>query len=91
MQLVLVTEYQHALVEFVIAVHGRPLDADGRVVPHEAALVVGMVRVVALSSITHSVNSNNYAVLIIRYLFFILFCFLYFPTVLNRIRSIDIQ
>lgn len=48
MRLVLFRKHQLGGIESLIAFEGRPLDADRGVIPHQAALVVGMVDVVAL-------------------------------------------
>ena len=48
MDLVFLTQDNLRRIELLVRLQSRPLDADGGIVPHDAALVVGMVGVVDL-------------------------------------------
>lgn len=61
-QLVLLAQDDLGGIELGIAVERWPLDPDGGIVPHEAALVVGMVDIVALVAELSGIREHQKAV-----------------------------
>ena len=58
-QLVLIAQDDLGRIEFGIAFERWPLDPDGGVVPHEAALIIGMIDVIAFVAKLGSIGQNE--------------------------------
>lgn len=62
MNLILVAQDDLGRIKFGIAFERWPLDSDSRVVPHEAAFIVGMVDIIAFVAKLDSIGQNEEAV-----------------------------
>ena len=62
MQLVLLAQDDLGRIELGIAIERWPLDSGSKVVPHEAAFIVGMVDIIAFVAKLGSIGQNKKAV-----------------------------
>lgn len=62
MQLILLAQDYLGRIEFGIALEHWPLDPDGRIIPHEAALIIGIVDIITFVAKIGSIRQNKKAV-----------------------------
>ena len=61
MQLVLLAQDNLSRIELGIAFERCPLDSDGEIVPHEAALIIGIVDIITFVAKIGSIRQNKKA------------------------------
>lgn len=59
MDLILFTQDDLGGIELAIALERRPLDSDGRIIPHEAAFIVWVVDVIAFVAKLCNIEQNK--------------------------------